>query len=110
MENHAPWYQDRLPDFPELGAVEAYCKHLENADTMLGQVADYLDAQEGRFLLLFYGDHTPLLPQFAKPFPSEKTDYLLLELGTQKTKTKSVQKDIAAWDIAPLIKQLNAQS
>ena len=110
MENHAPWYQDRLPDFPELGAVETYCKHLENADTMLGQVADYLDAQEGRFLLLFYGDHTPLLPQFAKPFPSEKTDYLLLELGTQKTKTKSVQKDIAAWDIAPLIKQLNAQS
>ena len=109
MENHAPWYQGRLPEFPELGAVETYCKHLENADTMLGQVADYLDAQEGRFLLLFYGDHTPLLPEFAKPFPSEQTDYLLLELGTQKAKTKSVQKDIAAWDVAPLIKQLNAR-
>ena len=110
MENHAPWYQGRLPEFPELGAVEAYCKHLENADAMLGQIADHLDAQEGRFLLLFYGDHAPLLPEFAKPFPSEETDYLLLELGTQKTKTKSVQKDIAAWDVAPLIKQLNAQS
>ena len=110
MENHAPWYQGRLSDFPELGAVETYCKHLENADAMLGQVADYLDAQEGRFLLLFYGDHAPLLPDFAKPFPSEETDYLLLELGTQKAETKSVQKDIAAWDVAALINQLNAQS
>ncbi len=110
MENHAPWYQGRIAEFPKLNAVETYCKHLENADTMLGQIADHLDAQEGRFLLLFYGDHTPLLPEFAKPFPSEKTDYLLLELGTKKAKAKSLQKDIAAWDVAPLIKQLNAQS
>ena len=110
MENHAPWYKGRIPEFPELGAVETYCKHLENADRMLGQIADHLDAQEGRFLLLFYGDHAPLLPEFAKPFPSEETDYILLELGTKKAKSKSVQKDIAAWDVAPLIKQLNAQS
>ena len=110
MENHAPWYQGRIAEFPELGAVETYAKHLENADAMLGQIADHLDAQEGRFLLLFYGDHTPLLPEFSKPFPSKKTDYILLELGTKKAKSKSVQKDIAAWDVAPLIKQLNVQS
>ncbi|MEP1444055.1 MAG: LTA synthase family protein [Hyphomicrobiales bacterium] len=109
MENHAPWYQGRLPDFPELGAVETYCKHLENADAMLGQVVDYLDAQEGRFLLLFYGDHIPLLDEFAKPFPSEETDYIMLELGTKKATSKSVQKDIAAWDVLELIQRLNQQ-
>ncbi|MEP3630258.1 MAG: LTA synthase family protein [Hyphomicrobiales bacterium] len=107
MENHAPWYEGRLPDFPELGAVDVYCKHIENADAMLGQVVDYLDAQEGRFLLLFYGDHLPLLMDFANPFPSGETDYLLLELGTQKSKATSVQKDIAAWDVQALIKGLN---
>lgn len=107
MENHAPWYQGRLPEFPELGPVAVYCKHLENADAMLGQVVDYLDAQEGRFLLLFYGDHLPLLMDFANPFPIGKTDYLLLELGTKKAKATSVQKDIAAWDIQALIKGLN---
>lgn len=110
MENHAPWYQGCLAEFPELSAVEAYCKHLENADTMLGQVADYLDAQEGRFLLLFYGDHTPLLTDFADPFPSPETDYVLLELGKQKTKPDAIQKDIGAWDVCALINQLNARS
>ena len=107
MENHAPWYEGRLPEFPEMGAVETYCKHLENADAMLGLVVDYLDSQEGRFLLLFYGDHIPLLDEFAKPFPSEETDYLLLELGTQKAKATSAQKDISAWDVGALIRELN---
>ena len=110
MENHAPWYQGRLPEFPELGAVDVYCKHIENADAMLGQVVDYLDAQEGRFLLFFYGDHLPLLMDFANPFPIGKTDYLLLELGTQKEKPSGIQKDIAAWDVQPLIQQLNTQT
>ena len=110
MENHAPWYKGRLSEFPELGAVDVYCKHLENADTMLGQVVDYLDEQEGRFLLLFYADHLPLLMDFANPFPIGETDYLLLELGTQKAKPNGVKKDIGAWDVQPLIQQLNAQS
>lgn len=109
MENHAPWYQGRLPEFPDLDAIGTYCKHIENADAMLGRVVDYLDAQDGRFLLLFYGDHIPLLPDFAKPFPSKETDYLLLELGSQKMTTTNIEKNIGAWDIHDLITCLNTQ-
>lgn len=113
MENHGPWYSNRIPERGNLDAVSNYCEHIQNADTMLGQLAQYFDEQDGRFLLLFYGDHVPLLTDFADPFPSQETDYLILDLGRNKMKEVSPKalnkKDINAWDVHSLIETLNRQ-
>jgi hypothetical protein len=48
---------------------------------MLGHLLDAFEDWPERVVLLFYGDHVPLLKAYADPFPDPRTDYVLLELG-----------------------------
>lgn len=83
MENHGPWEAGR---FDGLGdQVEIYKKHLTNADAMLLKLIEFLDQRAGRSVLLFYGDHVPILKSIGDPFPDELTDYVLLEFGSGRT-------------------------
>lgn len=62
MENHGP-YQ-----------LEAYLRHLRNADRMIGEVCGAM--REGVFCL--YGDHVPGLPRV---YDDPRTDYLIWSNG-----------------------------
>jgi phosphoglycerol transferase MdoB-like AlkP superfamily enzyme len=79
MEAHDPYGPKRLPG--EDDPVWQYIRHIENADRMLGRIADELDRRGVRALLVFFGDHVPFLPEFADPFPDVRTDFLAVELG-----------------------------
>jgi hypothetical protein len=81
MEAHDPYGAGRLPD--EDDPVRQYVRHLENADRMLGRIADRLDAGADRALLVAFGDHVPFLPEFADPFPDTRTDFVVAEFGRQ---------------------------
>jgi phosphoglycerol transferase MdoB-like AlkP superfamily enzyme len=63
--------------------VEIFKQHLRNADAMLGRLIATFEAAPHRVVLLFYGDHVPLLKAYADPFPDARTDYVLLELGAR---------------------------
>lgn len=79
MENHNPWERRRLAHIQ--GPVEQYTHHLVNADTMLGRVIDALDAGERDAVLVFYGDHVPVMHRIAHPFPDQRTNYVVLKCG-----------------------------
>jgi phosphoglycerol transferase MdoB-like AlkP superfamily enzyme len=79
MENHGPWEVGRFPGLSEPIAI--FKQHLANGDRMLGYLLDAFENWPGRVVLLFYGDHVPLLKAYADPFADPRTDYVLLELG-----------------------------
>lgn len=79
MEAHDPYAPGRLPD--EDDPVRQYIRHLENADRMLGRIADCLDRTKRRALLVAFGDHVPFLPEFADPFPDTRTDFVVAAFG-----------------------------
>lgn len=79
MEAHDPYGPHRLPD--EDDPVRQYVRHLENADRMLGRIADRLDRSGRRTLLVAFGDHVPFLPELADPFPDTRTDYVAAVFG-----------------------------
>jgi len=81
MENHGPWVPGRFPGLSDPVAI--FEQHLRNGDAMLGRLIEHFDTWPGRVVLVFYGDHVPLLKAFAHPFPDARTDYLLLELGAK---------------------------
>ena len=89
MEAHDPYGPGRLPG--EDDPVRQYIHHLENADRMLARVADTLDHDDRRVLLVFFGDHVPFLPEFADPFPDTRTDYLAVELGPNARRQRIAQ-------------------
>jgi hypothetical protein len=86
LEAHDPYGPGRLPD--EDDPVRQYIRHIENADRMLAQIADALDRRAGRALLVLFGDHVPVLPEFADPFPDTRTDYVAVELGRAARRTR----------------------
>lgn len=79
MEAHDPYGPGRLPGIDD--PVAQYVRHLANADAMLGKVATALDALTDRSLLVFYGDHAPILPGHEGLADDTATDYLVLECG-----------------------------
>lgn len=79
MENHGPWELGRFAGLSE--PVPIFKQHLINGDRMLGYLLDAFENWPARVVLLFYGDHVPLLKAYADPFPDPRTDYILLELG-----------------------------
>lgn len=89
MEAHDPYGPGRLPD--EDDPVRQYIHHVENADRMLGRIADQVDGNARRALLVFFGDHVPFLPDFADPFPDSRTDYVALELGQNASRERIAQ-------------------
>jgi phosphoglycerol transferase MdoB-like AlkP superfamily enzyme len=87
MEAHDPYGPGRIPGEPD--PLQQYVHHIENADRALGKLADRLDGEDWRVLLVLFGDHVPVLPQFADPFPDTRTDYLVVELG-KKAKSEPI--------------------
>lgn len=79
MEAHDPYGPGRLPGVDD--PVAQYARHLANADAMLGKVTAALDALTDRSLLVFYGDHAPILPGHEGLADDTATDYLVLECG-----------------------------
>lgn len=79
MEAHDPYGPGRLSGIAD--PVQQYARHLANADAMLGTVAAALDALTDRSLLVFYGDHAPILPGHEGLADDTATDYLVLECG-----------------------------
>lgn len=86
MEAHDPYGPGRLPDIDE--PVAQYARHLANADAMLGLVTAALDTLTDRSLLVFYGDHAPILPGHEALAEDRATDYLVLECGWAAAKPK----------------------
>lgn len=79
MEAHDPYGPGRLPGIDD--PVEQYARHVANADAMLGKVTAALDSLTDRALLVFYGDHAPILPGHEGLADDRATDYLVLECG-----------------------------
>jgi phosphoglycerol transferase MdoB-like AlkP superfamily enzyme len=79
MENHGPWEKERFDGLDQ--PIPIYKRHLENGDALLGRLLQAFDDWPSRVVVLFYGDHVPLLKAYADPFPDRRTDYVLIELG-----------------------------
>lgn len=98
MENHGPLHLESVSahdvrevligDMP--AACEdlvAYCRHLRNADEMLGALADYLEKRTRPTLLCFLGDHVPIMPKVYKELgaPAGTTNYFIWHSHQKKT-------------------------
>jgi phosphoglycerol transferase MdoB-like AlkP superfamily enzyme len=79
MEAHDPYGPGRLPDIDD--PVGQYARHVAHADALLGRMTAALDALTARSLLVFYGDHAPILPGHEGLADDTATDYLVLECG-----------------------------
>jgi len=79
MEAHDPYGIGRLPDTDD--PLEQYAAHLAHADALLASLVAALDASTERALLVFYGDHAPLLPGFGMLAEDPRTDYIVIECG-----------------------------
>lgn len=105
MENHGPWEPERFLDTET--PVDVYKKHLMSGDALLGRLIREFDDWPGRVVLLFYGDHVPVLKSYADPFPDERTDYVVLELGRDADKSrKAIEQprtiNQLTWDVLAL--------
>lgn len=98
MENHNPWEPSRLPHVH--GAAGQYAHHLRNADTMLGELIDELEKCGRPAVLAFYGDHVPILPEVASPFPDPRTDYVVVQIGNARP---GIEQDLSLSDLPALI-------
>jgi hypothetical protein len=99
MENHGPWVPGRFPGVTDPVAI--FERHLANADAMLGRLIEGLQDWPGRAVLVFYGDHVPLLKAFADPFPDTRTDYVLLELGAAAGRyEQNAARELAIHDLS----------
>ncbi|MFD2264580.1 LTA synthase family protein [Lacibacterium aquatile] len=96
IENHGPWTHGRLPGDPatvadvvgqekERSDFSIYLQHLRSGDRMLGQLADFLEAEDRGGLLAYYGDHLPSFPHIFKAADIRSTDtrYLLWQQSIQ---------------------------
>lgn len=79
MEAHDPYGAGRLTETDD--PLEQYCRHAAHADALLASMVDALDTATDRSLLVFYGDHAPLLPGFDMLADDPRTDYIVLECG-----------------------------
>jgi hypothetical protein len=90
MENHGPLHLEpvapgefqrkhTLGDDPRWRDLTAYLRHVENADVMLGKLADYLRKRERPAVLCFYGDHVPAITSVFDALGTEPThsDYFI---------------------------------
>ncbi len=119
MENHGPWGKgrpfadpDRVaaielpPGLPESAAQQwrDYIYHLENAESELMRLVDAIDAREEPTVLLFFGDHLPLLAQVyaaLQPKHHERpeqvpTPYLLLSNRREFERSRA---DFPVWEL-----------
>jgi hypothetical protein len=105
MENHGPWEKERFDGLDQ--PIPIYKRHLENGDDLLGRLVQAFEDWRSRVVILFYGDHVPLLKAYADPFPESRTDYVLMELGRgAKRRRPSPESPRAihqlSWDVLKL--------
>ncbi|MGK8205116.1 LTA synthase family protein [Burkholderia cenocepacia] len=85
MENHGPLHLESvgpgecksrhtLGDDARWNDLTAYLRHIENADSMIGRLIDYLRKRERPTVLCFYGDHVPALASVFDALGAEPTD------------------------------------
>ncbi len=79
MEAHDPYGPGRLAETDD--PVAQYVRHIANTDALLGALVEALDLRTDRSLLVFYGDHAPILPGHEALADDTATDYLMLECG-----------------------------
>lgn len=79
MEAHDPYGVGRLAETDD--PLEQYCRHVVHADALLASMVEALDETTERSLLVFYGDHAPLLPGFGMLADDPRTDYIVIECG-----------------------------
>lgn len=90
MENHGPLHLEKvsaddvrgvlMSDIPAgCEDLVAYGRHLQNADEMLGALANHLEARTRPTLLCFFGDHVPIMPKVYKKLgaPAGTTNYFM---------------------------------
>lgn len=75
MENHGPWGPGRIAGLPD--PAQQYARHLENADRMIGRVAQALAERPGGGVLCVYGDHAPARTLHPDLPDRRASDYLL---------------------------------
>jgi len=94
MENHGPWPAPaagstvllpaalQLPD-SERSALERYLQSLQNADRMLGHLAEELEELKAGGVMAFYGDHLPSFPGSFEQLGLRdlRSDYLVWRSG-----------------------------
>ena len=99
MANHGPWEYGRCGILSD--NVEIYKELLRKADEALGLLVNKLKHQNRPILLVFYGDHAPLLKSFADPFPDPRTDYVIAWINSQNqlNRTMSSPKEENPWNI-----------
>lgn len=83
MENHGPWGRRPALDMQRRGAIPVsaqlegtpaadqwreFLYHIENADTALGELIEYIDGRDRPTALLFFGDHLPGLAETYRHF------------------------------------------
>lgn len=56
IENHGPWKKGRLG---QSSAATAWYQHVQNGDTMLGELLAGIKASGRDIMLVFFGDHRP---------------------------------------------------
>ena len=106
MGNHGPWRRGRVAGATK--PLDIYCRLLEEADAALGSLVETLDAMERPVWLVFYGDHAPLLKDFADPFPDPRTDYVIAPLAhaARGTKLGAFMADTNSWNLIGLLAQV----
>jgi hypothetical protein len=58
--------------------------------------------------LVFYGDHAPLLKDFADPFPDPRTDYAIAPLGAaaKGIRLDGFEADTNSWNLIGILAQV----
>ncbi|NTC81395.1 LTA synthase family protein [Agrobacterium tumefaciens] len=82
MANHGPWEAGRVEGMSD--PIEIYKELLRKADDALARLVAELDKYDRPVWLAFYGDHAPLLKEYADPFPDPRTDYFIVPLARAK--------------------------
>lgn len=105
MGNHGPWRKGRVAGAS--GPIDVYCHLLEKADAALGFLVQELDGLDRPVWLVFYGDHAPLLKDFADPFPDPRTDYVIAPLAkaSQSVWLDRFMVDTSSWNLIRLLTQ-----
>lgn len=88
---------------PAVNEYQTYAYHIHHADRQLGRLWNYLEARNKPFVLIFYGDHLPGLPEVYRTAggfknhleaTEQKVPWLLI---TDKRAPVAQPKDIHSW-------------
>jgi len=106
MENHGPLHlekvsEEEIKDYftvappQSCSDLQVYLRHLRNADQQLGRLRSALEARSRPYVLVFYGEHLPSMPDVYQElgFPDGRTDYLV-ESSTERDR-QDLDLDIA---------------